>query len=283
MNIHDYRHLYKTTSGFDNVKKAVKRLNTIRGLPVDGIHLDEWESDFDLMVQGVIETMQFPSNINLYTYLIPISGLCKKAGIKTEWSTLCRSLLHAELDFSDKKPVRPWNKLLELFENHIDNNPCVSAKIICICYKHGYVLTIKEITETHLHEEDTNKNFLDLETSCWTVRTYKKRKTPVRRFYVSRAFLEELASVLQAQDEMLLCKTNGSYNTQKLPFFGITDFTVHEARNSLENLASTLPDQNKRCRYSSMILGHQVKRVLPLVHIDHLQSTQEDPESEPAQ
>lgn len=262
MDIENYRHLYKCDSTYYSIKKAVKRCNVFLGLePETVIHIDEWQQDFDLIVQGIIETMEFPTNHNVYNNLIPISRFCKMTRIDTDWAAMCRELRKKDLDFSGCRTARPWNELLVLINDHIKNNTSSAARIICICYKHGYVLKISEIANTHLLEDRPDRNFLDLETCRWTIRTQKNRKRPQRSFYVSGEFLEELCNEISSDWNTLIGKTNDkeySKCTMRLPYFGIPDFSVREIRTSWEKMANEQPDQKERRKYSALVLGHDI-------------------------
>jgi hypothetical protein len=128
----------------------------------------------------------------------------------------------------------PWFEMLEMFQYEIDRNPRREAKIISVCFKHGYTLNLTDIfnTSTSASFPDREHNVLDLGNHPWTISDKKNIK---RTIDVSPAFVEEISKYIEIKDFWLLYKTTGMpYSTCLLSSIGIDAFKSNDVRNSWE-------------------------------------------------
>ena len=172
-------------------------------------------------------------------------------------------------DAQPQNNARPWSEMLQVLQHEIDTNTNKFAKIMCICFKHGYVLRCGEIfnTTTGFNIPTPKLNFLDLNSRQWTITEHKSqgsaglggRNIPARNFPVTKEFVDELRPYIDVPEFLLIYKSNFSpYSTHLLKSVDIDSFSNNELRNSYEewNWRQSGRTLAEKRFWSENVIGH---------------------------
>lgn len=268
MNVNQVKELYDNAKTFANTKSILKRTNELMSYePVFDVHEDKYVQNFELVCNRMLSSGLAKSKTDLLSKLNSIVGIITR--FKKDPSELRQKIMELKLDTTKELPdaqpqndARPWSEMLKIFQHEIDNNKNRFAKIMCVCFKHGYVLRCGEIfnTTTALGFPKSAGNYLDINSKQWTINEHKTAAdVPTRKFPVTAEFIAELRKYIEVPEFLLIYKSNFSaYSTALLKSIDIDSFTNNEARNSYEewnwrNSGRTLAEKRF---WSEKVLGH---------------------------
>lgn len=281
MNIDSVKVLYDNHKTFLNVKSILKRVNELMGYtPLLEVHPDMYVKNFELMCNKMLSSGLAISKSDLLSKLNSIVGIMTR--MRKDPDELRSKILELKTDQTKQLPdvqpkhdARSWSDILNILQNIIDKSLNQFAKILAVCYKHGYVLRLGEIfntTTSTTGRPASASNFLDLQNKEWTINEHKAAdRVGQRKFPVTQAFVDELKKYITFPDYLLIYKSNyTAYATPLLGMIGINDFTVNEARNSYEewNWKQSGRTLKEKRFWSEKVLGHteQVARQFYTAH-----------------
>ena len=275
MNISNAKDLYDNVKTYANVKSALKRVNELMGYePALDLHYEKYVQHFELICGKILSSGLSKTKTDLLQKFNFIVGIASR--LKIDPTDLRQKVMELKLDTTQTIPdaqpqndARPWSEMLQVLQHEIDTNKNKFAKIMCICFKHGYVLRCGEIfkTTTGFNIPTTKLNFLDLNSRQWTITEHKSqgsagvggRSIPARTFPVTKEFVDELRPYIYVPEFLLIYKSNRSaYSTHLLHSVDIDSFSNNELRNSYEewnwrNSGRTLAQKRF---WSENIIGH---------------------------
>lgn len=266
MMMDDIKSKWDNKRTFSNIKCQVKRVNKILQLePLEGIHIEQWEQRFQDIAVGLIDTIELPTIHKVKNIMTTLGKVIRNSGGSDWFTNECATLINLDIRaFAKQWTAKPWSEMMEMCDSIIKNSRSIPARIICTCYKYGYVLRLSEIIMTLLQDDGEN-NFLDIINGVWIIRKHKTvRRNGYREFPVSDEFLNELSKYISGEFRTLIGKTRDtlySEGCQYHQYFGINGFSNRDIRNSWEEYANTLPDQELRKIHSMNVLGHSDKTV----------------------
>lgn len=243
MNIDMIKSSYENPKTFANAKSMIRRINNLLELkPADYVHEHLYVAEFEtlcarLFTAGIAKTKKdIVYTLNQLVAIIKRFDISKIRDLrdKIDGFNYGNATL-PELDaVSDK--VRPWEEMLKLFDEEIENNPNRNAKLACVMFKHGYVLNIKEMfaTTTGLGRPIIAQNFLDLNNLVWTLNDHRNDAvTGARKFPVTQEFADELKKYIELDNYLIFHKSNYEmFGTAQLTSVGINSFKITEVRDS---------------------------------------------------
>jgi hypothetical protein len=227
---------------FANVKSLIKKINGYFDIKGYEIHSNLWTSNIEKILHKLIEETPLINASRLKSEMFTIGKVIRLATGDETFSQKCAQLSNVELPQTVKVcPVKKWHEIAQILENHIQYNTNNQAKIICTCYKYGYVMKLGEIINTTT-KDDGIHNFLDLDNKKWYIRIHKNVRIGSREFSVSDEFVQEISEYLFG--DLLIGKSNGKYYgggaPRTLKYYGINDITNADIRNSwIQNSANT--------------------------------------------
>lgn len=267
MEVTNVKELYENPKTYANTKSTLKRINELMGYePVLEVHYLKYVKNFEMVCNKMLTSGFAKSKTDILHKLNAIVGIVTR--FKNDPTELRQKIMELKLDTTGELPdaqpqnnARPWSEMLKLFQHEIDTNKNRFAKIMCVCFKHGYVLRCGEIYDTTTGEgrPRTASNFLDLNSKTWTITEHKTGALGQRKFPVTKEFVDELRKYIDTPDFLLIYKsTFAPYTTHLLSSIDIDSFTNNEARNSYEewnwrNSGRTLTEKKF---WSEKVLGH---------------------------
>ena len=212
MEIQQIKSKYDNVRTYENARSKLKRVNALLNLePVDVIHTEQYVNQFDnlthlLMTVTGAKGGMVKSKDELKALVGAIAGAVSRTLPIGQVNPLTKLITKLKAsDIPNPKPVsdaEPWDVILSKFDKVIQENPNTFAKIVAVCYKHGYVLRIGEIFNT-----STTKiykfNYLDLDNLEWQVPIHKG----IRKFTVTKEFADELRPLLSDKCPLLIFKS----------------------------------------------------------------------------
>lgn len=268
-SIETIKHLYNVPKTFTNVKSVLKKVNEAMGwTPVDVLHVDKMVNGFTVLCSAMLASGLAHTKDELLSKLFRICGLINRMYPDTDnkLSHLCMKLKADQSGLIPNDPIPytapKWSTALELLNSQISNNPNPFAKIVCICFKHGYVLRIGEIFNTKLTNTDT-WNHLDLDTLTWTIRIQKTKG--VRVFSVSSEFKNEITPYIGPSSWLIYKSNYDRYNTHTMSTVDLVSLPSNsELRNSYEtwNWEVSNRTREQRLYWSVNVLGHDEQTVI---------------------
>lgn len=280
MNIDSVKVLYDNHKTFLNVKSILKRVNELMGYtPLLEVHPDMYVKNFEQLCNKMLSSGLAISKSDLLSKLNSIVGVMTR--MRKDPDELRSKILELKTDQTKQLPdaqpkhdARPWAEMLKILQHIIDKSLNQFAKIVAVCYKHGYVLRLGEIfgTTTAAGLPASAQNFLDLQNKEWTINEHKASdRVGQRKFPVTQAFVDELKKYITFNDYLLIYKSNyTAYASALLAMVGISEFSVNEARNSFEewNWKQSGRTLKEKRFWSEKVLGHteQVARQFYTAH-----------------
>lgn len=241
MNIESIKDKFDSAKSYANMKTYVKKVNEALDLtPVTFLHEHEYVSRFEELCNKLIEKRQVRSKPQLIARLQFIVSLIAKFDPSKSQALRLKVLQmrnSPSVDFSatvTASDAAPWSEMLEMFKYEIDNNPRREAKVISVCFKHGYCLNLTDIfnTSTSVSYPDREHNVLDLGNLIWTI---SDKKTGSRVITVSQDFADEIKKYIEIPDFWLLYKSTGlPYRTCLLTSVGIDAFRAADVKYSYD-------------------------------------------------
>lgn len=231
---YDYVHEYIYCSSNENFQTLYRQMIT------EGVAKNRTDALYKLnILLGILNRNPDTNNRTGMTQLLGYISNLKEA-VKSKDKVLSedidtRKWWDIDEKQADTETIYPWNKMLELFDEEIKNNPNHFAKIACVCFKHGYCMSIRDIymTTTRLGMPTAALNHLNLETRVWTVTEHRNAHFGRRVFPVTQEFVDEVRKYIELPGYLLMYKsTFEPYNTHLLSSIGISSFTNADVRNS---------------------------------------------------
>lgn len=276
MNIDTIKSSYENPKTFANAKSLIRRVNNLLELkPTDYVHEHLYVAEFEtlcarLFTAGIAKTKKdIVYTLNQLVAIIKRFDISKIRDLrdKIDGFNYGDATLPERDNVGDS--ARPWQEMLKLFDEEIENNPNRNAKLACVIFKHGYVLNIKELfsTTTGLGRPSIARNFLDLNNLVWTLNDHRNDSvTGARKFPVTQEFADELKKYIEMDNYLLFYKSNYEmYGTSQLTSVGIAEFKITEVRDSyLHYIWSNLSNEDAT-EISADIIGYlqeAIKRFL---------------------
>lgn len=260
--IKDLESKYSSVTYYRASVSICRKINEHFGWKQGQIDTELYEQNFDKIVHLVCDSYKINSPEQLSSKFAAISCPCKLVGYDGALLSMCRSVRSkyvipsAVLD----KPNIPWDQMVKLIRDVEAAKNNKGASVICICYKHGYVLRCNEIAMTSI-EDKPEYNFLDTKNLIWYIRDKNTKNRKDREFKVSQDFINELTPHIR-HTGFLIGKINGQpYTSQfRLAMVDITEFSVNEVRNSYEtmNIGRDDIDEQEKKYNSENVLGHSI-------------------------
>ena len=267
MNMDLIKSTYENGKTFANAKSMIRRINNLLEItPIDYVHEHLYVDNFETLAARLFTAKIAKTKKEIVYTLNQLSAIIKRFNISKTQNLRDRIDAFNYGDFKlperdlTETTARPWEEMLKLFNDEIENNPNRCAKLASVIFKHGYVLNIKEIysTSTKLGRPIIAQNFLDLDNLTWILNDHKNdRVTNARKFAVTQEFVDELKKYIEMENYLLFYKSNFEvYNTSLLSSIGISDFTNTEVRDSyLQWIWSNLTKEDAM-RISETVVGY---------------------------
>jgi len=266
MNLNSIKSTYDNAKTFANAKSMIRRINNLLEItPIDYVHEHLYVDNFEtlaarLFTAGIAKTKkEIVYTLNQLSAIIKRFDISKTQNLRDKIDAFnYGDFKLPERDLTETT-ARPWEEMLKLFNDEIENNPNRCAKLASVIFKHGYVLNIKEIysTTTKLGRPIIAQNFLDLDNLTWTLNDHKNdRVTNARKFSVTQAFVDEARKYIEMENYLLFFKSNFEmYGTSLLSSIGISGFSNIEVRNSYLHWIWSNLTKEDATKISSNIIG----------------------------
>jgi hypothetical protein len=266
MNLNSIKSTYENGKTFANAKSMIRRINNLLEItPIDYVHEHLYVDNFETLCARLFTAGIAKTKKEIVYTLNQLSAIIKKFDISKTHNLRDRidgfnygDFKLPERDLTETT-ARPWEEMLKLFNDEIENNPNRCAKLACVIFKHGYVLNIKEIysTSTKLGRPIIAQNFLDLDNLTWLLQDHKNdRVTNARKFAVTQEFVDEARKYIEMDNYLLFYKSNFEmYSTSLLSSIGISGFSNIEVRNSYLHWIWSNLTKEDATKISSNIIG----------------------------
>ena len=253
MEISEINDKYDNVRTYENIRSKLKRVNNLLSLePVEVIHTNEYVKSFSKLVD--LLTAQLKTKEELVAFMGGIAGAVSRSlpfGKINPLSKLIVQLKKTDMPIQVlSSDATPWSDNLKKINKIISEHANPHAKIVAICYKHGYTLKIGEIFNTTTVKTE-GFNFLDLDNKEWNICK--------RKFTVTKEFIDALRPLLSNACPLLIFKsTMRPYTIQTHAVLDLDEFSNTEIRNSYTDFVwyqSYFPVSEK-ISITKQILGH---------------------------
>ena len=239
MDIDTIKNKYDNPKTYANCKSTLKRINELLELtPYNYVHEHHYVDRFTELCDKMLSTTFARSKQDIIAKISLIIGLICRFDV-----TKCQGLRDRirefkadaiEIPVAPRETVLAWESMLELFDAEIQYNPNQFAKIVCVIYKHGYIVSSSDIYLTSLEDNRPSSavNFMDLENRRWHIRKMKANYVVgLTTIDLSQEFIDELKPLLSFRDYLLIYKTTFEpYRTNLLTTVGINLFSYNDVR-----------------------------------------------------
>jgi hypothetical protein len=247
MDVDTIKDKYDNAKTYANSKCMLKRINELLELkPYNYVHEHHYVDRFAELCDKMISSKFAKSKQDIIAKISLIIGLicrfdvAKCAGLRDKIREFKDDT--TEIPVAPRQTVPSWESMLEMFDAEIQHNPNQFAKIVCIIYKHGYIVRTSDIYLTSMGDNRPSSatNFMDIENRRWHIREMKSNQiVGLTTINLSPEFVAELKPFISFQDYLLIYKTNFEpYRTNLLTTVGITSFTYNDIRWSHDEFTS---------------------------------------------
>lgn len=255
----DIRHKFNSDNYYKACKSIINTVNAHYGWPAEYLMIKELEPRHDEIVQLILDTYTIRNNDQLASRMGHIYGALKVAGYEGSFRNKGMGLKQVPvIPKPIKKDIPSWEDMLHTLDTEIHQASHTGAVVICITYKHGYLMRCGEIANT-CTKDIKGYNYLDLTNGIWYIRAEQTKNKRARDFKVSTEYIAEISPYIKKSGFMISKKSGQPYKGNfTLSTVGIKLFTVNDIRNSYEtmNYNRTDIDEQGKNFISESVLGH---------------------------
>lgn len=260
INLPEIKDKFSSNSYYGCCRSLVRVINSHFGWDPDTIVIKNYEEHYDDIVKFILDRYMIRDHTVLTAKMATLSYPMKLVGYQGLFVNKRQQLMQLPIEIKPKiKDIVPWDEMKQRIQKMQDACKNRSGKVVCVCYKHGYVLRLNEIVNTSVNPHQTDCNFLDLKTNTWYIKRKHSKTRTDREFKVSDEFVKELLPLIHSNGR-LVCRRHGApykgiLSLKHIDLFGLK---VTETRNSYETWNHGREDvsTDDKNAISINVLGH---------------------------